>query len=696
MSNIVQFVPKAHRDAQENLDGFIDICRNQLKVFGTSLDFDANSWDLAGHIHYKGRHDFKYVHFTTWGSEKAKNPVYMAEPFLSFAKAYLRYQHAMRPAVAISYRLRALRALEGALKAEGAGSNPTRVTTQTLNRAAQMLREKLSGHTAYKGGSDLASISDFLTVHQLVSVPTVSWRNPILRPSSVSKVGEHFDEDRARKLPSPTALEAVAKVFRVATDTSDVLVASVCAILCSAPDRINEVVLLREDCEVESLNPTNNSPIYGLRWYPAKGAAPMIKWIIPGMVDVVREAISKVRAETKQAREIARWYEANPEKVYLPPELEHFRTQDLLSMEEVARLVFDADIPNSNAVRMWCLENKLTLIKAGTGRQWQKLFARFSEVQSVLLGMLPARFPVADTGLGLKFSDMLFVARKNTFHAVRKSYRAVIEPITYDKISSRLGSNTNTTIFDKFGLVEADGSKIHLTTHQFRHYLNTVAQAGGLSQLDIAMWSGRKDVRQNDDYDHMSDRDVLAVVRASIGDPKRMIGPLATQHVALISRDEFARLKTPTAHTTEFGHCIHDFTMMPCQLHLDCINCDEQVCVKGDTVRELNIRRHVDETRILLEAAQLAQKEGDFGADRWVSHQTRTLARLEELCGIFDDARVPAGSVIQLSGLAPASRLQQAAERRAIAGHPSAPALPMPVSALGSFATLAAPVSLKH
>lgn len=42
----------------------------------------------------------------------------------------------------------------------------------------------------------------------------------------------------------------------------------------------------------------------------------------------------------------------------------------------------------------------------------------------------------------------------------------------------------------------------------------------------------------------------------------------------------------------------------PCQIHLDCMNCDEQVCIKGDRVREENLRRQREETRQLLVAAE--------------------------------------------------------------------------------------------
>ena len=53
-----------------------------------------------------------------------------------------------------------------------------------------------------------------------------------------------------------------------------------------------------------------------------------------------------------------------------------------------------------------------------------------------------------------------------------------------------------------------------------------------------------------------------------------------------------------------------------------------------------------------------------MGANRWVEHQRKTLERLDQLCSILEDPRVPKGAVIQLSGIVPASRLEQAAQGR--------------------------------
>ena len=111
------------------------------------------------------------------------------------------------------------------------------------------------------------------------------------------------------------------------------------------------------------------------------------------------------------------------------------------------------------------------------------------------------------------------------------------------------------------------------------------------------------------------------------------------------------------AHTTEVGFCVHDYTMSPCQLHRDCLNCEELVCVKGDVIKATAIRRQYAETQTLLAQALEAAKQEYSGANRWVEHQQHTLERLDQLCKILDDPDVPDGTLMQLSARRQAPRL---------------------------------------
>ena len=460
-------------------------------------------------------------------------------------------------------------------------------------------------------------------------------------------------------MPSTAELDAVAEAYRLAKDPGDVIITSIAAIMCSTPDRIAEILTMREDCEHQDRLP-DGQEVYGLRYWPAKGADPMVKYVIPSMRDLVKDAIARIRQHTESSRALARWYEANPKRMYLPERLEHLRGSDL-TLEQVAEILYgDPDL--WKVAKTLVHQNKLH----DRGTPTKEMRIPFKDLEQDVVKQLPHNFPFLDKGLGLKYSEALCVVPLYTFNQQKRTLNFGLESVSHSHVSVGLGAGVErvgSSVFSRNGISGLDGEPIRINTHKFRHYLNTLAMQGGLSDLDIAKWSGRKDVRQNRAYDHVSARDKLALIRDAIGDQSKMFGPLGhALSVPSIRRDEFANLKVMNAHTTEFGYCTHDYASTPCQKYLDCLNCNELVCIKGDEVREANIRRQLEETRGLLAAARKGVEEGAYGADRWLQHQTQTLQRLEELSAILDNPMVQRGAVIQLKHLPSTSRLTQAGQ----------------------------------
>lgn len=659
MAEIVLFTPKAELDAAANLRGFVDMCRSKLTVFGADLPFQNDVWDVTEAVATKGKGGKRErITFSNAATVDEKAPAMMREPFLSFARAYVRYMHGMRPTKSIHNRMAALRAIEAVLLESGAAPDPARIDSRVLNRAAQIVSDRFSDGAAYRVGGQIEMVGTFLAENRLTSVP-VRWRNPIKRPSSAVRVGKEFDERRAEKMPSPAVLDALPRIFRIATEPVDVITVSVAAILLASPDRISEVLTLPEACEVREPR-KGKEDAYGLRWWPAKGAEPMVKWLVPSMASVVEEALQKIRSATAEARRIAKWYEQHPGQLYLAADVAHLRGREWLSLTELAEILGIRDRVAANA---WCkTAGVATETLEGSG---ERLSVRFRDVESAVLGMLPRKFPVLDNVTGLKYSEALLVVRKNELGARRGTYRCMIEAVGIGQINTGLGSRVehgHESIFTRFGFTEPDGSHIAVTSHQFRHYLNTLAQAGGLSQLDIAKWSGRRDIRQNEAYDHVTPGQMLQKIGDAVGGDQ-MFGPLAElPKKVLIRRDEFARLVVPTLHTTDLGYCVHDYTASPCQLHMDCIHCQDLVCMKGDAKKEALLRQRLDEAKGLMDMAQAATTEGYSGSDRWLDHHRSTVDRLTQLCSIMDDPAVPDGAVIQLAAPKMPSRLVQVTE----------------------------------
>lgn len=666
MTSAALFYAREDAGAKENLDALIFFAKHKLIAFGRNLDFESDVWDISGSIFRKGRRHSERIYFTSSESDGENASVAMCEPFKSFAKSYFRYRFSYSPSIGFAMQMRALRAIESALVSCGA-SSPVDITTHILHLAANIVKANSSNNSAYSTACQIKIIGEFLNKHRLVNLPFV-WKNPLKRTDPSNRVGADADIRRAKRMPSQTALDALPIIFRQATTPSDIMVSSVCAILCSAPDRINEVLLLPTNCEVHS--PTNKlgDTAYGLRWWPAKGAEPMIKWIIPSMSGVVQEAIKNIKNMTESARKIAKWYEDNPTKLYLGGGLEHLRQKEWLTMSEVASIIYDEPVYQGCA-NQWCrlekIDNKIVDRKA---------VVRFSDVQRAVLNALPRNFPIADQRFQTRFSDSLFVVKRHSLHSKKTSLRCIIEAVTIDQIHNRLGARSDKgvkSIFDSHNFVEADGSPVQVRTNQFRHFLNTLAQTGGLSQLDIAKWSGRRDIRQNAYYDHETTEQVVARIRSTIGDDARFTGPVVRSVSKVpIVRSTFDISQIPTGHTTDFGYCVHDYVMSPCELHRDCFNCHEQVCVKGDAEKEARIRAAYSESTILLNKAERAVLDGVNGAEDWGEHQRALVTRLRSLVGVLDDPAVPAGASIRLTAEGNFSPIADAVEARSLLEHP--------------------------
>lgn len=670
MADIIAFVPRATHDAQTNLHDFIKLCRTHLKPFGRDIDFEEDVWDITSLTGKSQRYN-SHLCFTRHGirvrGRRGKSPVVgtetlLYEPFRFFAKSLISYMHGMRPTTNIKVRFEAFRYLEAALHELTGSACPTATTPQVLNRACALMMNT----AAYDTSKQLELIFRFMVQLGIVTAPS-SWRPPI-RPPQIrrNRIGKEFDEERSKKLPEPAALEALAQIFTSSSsDSREIAVSSICALMLCSPDRITEALHLPYDCLIPDWKDPDTGELgTGLRWFPLKGATPMIKTIIPSMRDIAKRAIAQLRRVSEPARIVARWYEANPDTLYLPAHLEYLRSKDQLLMKELGLILYDGECSKERACK-WAKANNLPLIGGVSGRP--RYYVPFQAVEKAVLALLPRSFPIMDPETGMHFSEALCIAHPGEFDSRGVALQCGVMAINYPAVRTALkGAKSQKSIFAERGFTDADVRPLFISTHMLRHYLNTLVRQGGkLTEEDIAKWSGRKDVGQNKVYNHVSDKDMLAHIRKAVGDPALSVGPLSNIDKRIfISRDKFAELKIVTAHTNGLGYCIHDFTMLPCQIYGDCINCNEQVCIKGDAAAEANLRQMQLETHTLLEKAKAAMDEDEYGANEWVRHQSLTLERLDQLIAILDNAAVPAGSVIQLSGVVPASRLTQAAEQR--------------------------------
>ncbi|MFA7279288.1 MAG: hypothetical protein WC100_04280 [Sterolibacterium sp.] len=682
MRDTFVFVPRASLDAKANLREFVDLVRTRMKPLGLDGNrFENHAWSIAGLGAKGGATKFIYFarlayrakkHASTNGtpSDVPEN-LRMREPCLSFAKALLTYMHSKRKTTALTSRLNAFCYLEAALYELNADTCPTATMPDVLNRACTLAVESLCHHAAYSIGKQLEVIYRFMVELGLVAVPS-DWKSPICQAQqNRTRVGKQFDQERYQKLPSAQALEALAAIFNSGTDDPRaIFVTSLCALMLCSPDRSVEALYAPLDILTPDWTDHKAGDVgIGLRWFPAKGAAPMVKTVIPSMRDIAVRAVENLRRLSEPARKLALWYEKHPNRIYLPTHLESLRSRELITTTEVHSILYGGETDSitrteSNRTLWWLHKNHVP-VQSAPGRL---INVAFGDVERAVLAMLPEGFPVMDPATGMHYSEALCLTRISEMKSRASSpFICSFDRIRYVTLQCALKSQKRKkSIFEELGYRDTDGKFLSMSSHMLRHYLNTlVRQSGALTEEDIAKWSGRKNVRQNATYNHESDRDVIERLRNAVGDPSKSVGPFANiDNRVFIRRDEFADIKIITAHTSEFGYCIHDYAQSPCQVHADCINCNEQVCIKGDQRAEANLRKMQVETTLLQEKARAAFSAEVLNAAEWFQQQTKTLERINQLIAILADPDVPQGSVIQLSGVVPPSRLAMAEEER--------------------------------
>ncbi|PSH04473.1 MAG: integrase [Acidobacteria bacterium] len=471
MASVAVFTPRPDLSRRENLQGFIESARRELQVFGADLNFGDNVWDVTDYLDVKARGNKRTrINFFAFSDDK-KAKVPLREPFLAFAKAYCRYMHGLRPKKFIGGRLYALKAVAQALQTEIGSADVERINGHVMDTAAAVIKKRYDESLAYRIGGELELLSGFLSDNGLTAVP-VRWRNTLARPSDTQRIGKEFDERRTEKMPSEAALEALPNAFQAAVEPGDVIVTAIVAILLAAPSRISEVLLLPTNCEVTQQ--TANDTRVLLRWWPSKGAPPMIKPVYSGMSDVVVNAITKLKEVSSPAREIATWYEDHPTQLFLPRGTEYLRGRSSLTTEEVAQIIGVDD------GRSWCKLHRIEILF-----QDGKPSIRFADLERCVLALLPQGFPIVNKETGLRYSNSLVLVRKNELHRTRASYLCMVEPVATDFVNDALGgkSDGRLSMLDRMGFKEPNGNHIKITTHQFRHYLNTIAQMGGLRNL---------------------------------------------------------------------------------------------------------------------------------------------------------------------------------------------------------------------
>ena len=399
--------------------------------------------------------------------------------------------------------------------------------------------------------------------------------------------------------------------------------------------------------------------------------------------DIAKEAVKFFTELGASARVAAKWYAENPGQLYLPPGFEHLRGQPLTLREACLILGRKTPVQSGHAKRLGLeLTGEKThdpaRMDASSGARGTSLFS-WDSLEQTVLAKLPATFPILDGESGLMWHEALFLIPEHTMRPNVEAFMNVPSTITTNMLNNQLGSNPGgVTVFSRNGMAHKDGSPIAITTHQFRHLLNTLAQSKHLSESLIAFWSGRKHITQNAWYDHLP-QEAFIEAYTKLGDnaPELSVqGPIADKVRAMaenngLTQSQALKIELGAIHSTRYGICRHDYALTPCPKDKDCTMCGEHAVVKGEPKHLAEARYQTEIHEKALQMALQALENGEPGASRWIKHNEGRLHRWRLVLELLTDPKTPDGTLITLpppehsqskTGLAQAVRIVNALE----------------------------------
>ncbi|WP_036102064.1 hypothetical protein [Lysobacter capsici] len=581
MSDVVQFVPRAERDAIGNLAEFTRLAKEDLTAFANGGAWDHDKWQQGETV---------VVFATKTAPLDSYSFTPLAEPFMQFAKAYIRYQYSHKPVKSLAMMLQALRCVEAGLLAACGRADVGLLSGAVMDVCANSCREFYSSEDVrHKTGLQLQTIFDFLREKSLV--PSLSaWKSPFKKPVILTEdLGEAGQAHRLSKLPSNEEMLAVADVFAQADDRESQFYSSIFILLMAAPGRVSEVIKLPIDCIRWEKDDAGELQML-LRWHAAKGKGATKKWVVPSMHSVVKEAVRRLVEIGGPAR-------------------------------EAARATFEGSGPSLGEV------STSDLIKEFGGFYW----------------------PFIDEKKVLKAWDALCLHRENEFSRDREIKASSWRIPGASEVNKRLGAGQGhgPSLFDRMGLRNPDGSRIALTSHQLRHWLSTMSERAGMDDYTLAQWAGRARTSDNRHYDHRSPEERLEAARDLLPmQPAPLLERI--KHRQPVTYQELGVDRLGAAKATLYGMCVHDYAMAPCQKQRECMTCKEHVCIKGDHVTLDRIRQLESQTEELLQQSMKAHEDGDFGADRWVDNHKWKLAHVKAMRMALEHPNVPDGAVLRI------------------------------------------------
>ncbi len=650
MADLIFFKPRSTLNAEQNLRDFIHHCQEKLTIYEDQGGFSSDRWHFdCG----RKKHAMVFSRYTTDNNPYDFEP--LAEPFMSFAKAYIRYRQSEKQVTSVGDKMVVLRTLHDALFNIYGEVSVIKTDGIVQSESMDLLNARYpKSDKLFRLGGQLEQLYEFLT-KKCLTLNLPDWRNPWKRPKSKA---EGTDDESLKwqeeRCPSQHQMLALADCFARASTKQDLFWSSTIALLMFAPSRGSELTHLT----IHSLHEDEGR--LGVRWYSQKGYGFTIKWVPKCLEEMVRQAFARLLEIGLPARKAARFAYENPGKFFRH---EGCVTPDSFPENKPLNALEFAHAMNFSPSTIHRLKDKT--------KQYDSISAwnilgdhQVKWIQTIRENGNPTYAQLAQYTLETykknhwpnlpktqrPIWEALLLIRDNEFHAehLPKSFSWVMPDINKlnDQLTQRPLKNAIPTIFQRFGLKDENGSEIEMTSHQLRVWLSTNAERGGMDAWKLAQWAGRARIEDNKHYDLRTQEERDAQINALLKLEHR---PTALEAIKLNQPVAYVDLglnRIGIADVTEYGFCVHDYAMSPCTKGGECMTCKEHVCMKGMPKTLERIKQLEEQIDTQYQRAVSDRQKNVFGADRWETHLGWKLAHIRTQRMRLESDETPDGSLL--------------------------------------------------
>lgn len=422
--------------------------------------------------------------------------------FCEFVKAYVYSFHLDNSSKAQEV-IKAFRLIEIALLKFSYKADITKLTHAILDEAILEAYQLFIPATVQRVYKEIKVINDFLCNKEIISAHVKTWCFKLEKDNNIyTKPNQSAGDDKNSKLPDLRVVEFIGKIFRSENKSPrDIFTTSIFALLLCAPSRISEIMNLNEDCLITIVD-SNGVERHGLRFFAAKGFGYSVKWIPDSMVSVAQEAISRLKTLSVNANTISVIISNGEVDLYKKLNKKPF---DPMITTDLNKLGFDYKLINLSK-ECTAFINKLDKGEVSVKFFWN--YINKKDVKKDSSGMTNSHYARGKL-VALNYNQLNAVKGDDIFTSI-KGTKNLIKNEFLSTVKERIGY---LNIFERHKIENNNLESLTFNSHQLRHLLNTLAQRTKLSEIEIAFWSGRKNINHNNNYNHVTDDEMIAMSR---------------------------------------------------------------------------------------------------------------------------------------------------------------------------------------